>query len=210
MRAIAEMAARDRKEAQRHILVMDDDRLVLAELSEGLRGAGYRVTSAASGEVAIGVARRDAPDLALLDVSVPGMSGIELGKELREQGIPFLCLSAHGDREIVKQAAEEGALGYLVKPLDIQQIVPSIEAALTRGSEIRKLRQSEGQLTAALAGTREISMAIGLLMMRDCIDRTKAFELLRSHARSQRRPVAEVARELLASAEKLNKINSIK
>jgi len=203
------MAARSEVLKQRHILVVDDDRLVLAALSEGLRGAGYRVTSAASGEVAIGVAGRDAPDLALLDVSMPGMSGIELGKLLREQGIPFLCLSAYGDQEIVRQAAEEGALGYLVKPLDIQQIVPSIEAALSRAAEIRKLRETEAQLNVALAGSREISMVVGLLMQRDRLDRTMAFELLRSHARSQRRPIAEVAGELLSSAEKLNKIHKI-
>lgn len=111
--------------------------------------------------------------------------------------------------EMVAQAAEGGAPGYLVKPLAVQQIMPSIEAALTRGSEIRKLRENEAQLTTALAGSREISMVVGLLMQRDRLNRTKAFELLRSHARSQRRPLAEVAGELLASAEKLNKINNI-
>ena len=210
MRAIAEMAARNRKEAQRHILVVDDDRLVLAELSEGLRGAGYRVTSAASGEIAIGVAGRDAPDLALLDVRMPDMSGIELGRRLREQsGVPFLYFSAYGDQDVVRQAVEEGALGYLVKPLDIQQIAPSIEAALTRAAEIRKLRETEAQLNTALAGSREISMAVGLLMMRDRLDRKQAFELLRSHARAQRRPIAMVAEDVLNSAEKLYAINKL-
>ena len=204
------MAARNDVKAQRHILVVDDDRLVLAALAEGLRGAGYRVTGAAGGEDALMIAGRDAPDIALLDMRMPGMSGIELGRKLRELAIPFLFLSAYGDQEIVRQAADEGALGYLVKPLDIQQIVPSIEAALTRAAEIRKLRESEAQLNAALAGSREISMVVGFLMQRDRLDRERAFELLRSHARSQRRPVAEVAGELLASAEKLNKINNIK
>ena len=203
-------AARNDVKAQRHILVVDDDRLVLAALAEGLRGAGYRVTGAAGGEDALAIAGRDAPDIALLDVRMPGMSGIELGRKLREQAIPFLFLSAYGDQEIVRQAADEGALGYLVKPLDIQQIVPSIEAALTRAAEIRKLRESEAQLNAALAGSREISMVVGLLMQRDRLDRARAFELLRSHARSQRRPVAEVAGELLTSAEKLNLINKLK
>lgn len=203
------MAARSEVLKQRHILVVDDDRLVLAALSDGLRGAGYRVNGASSGEDALGIAGRDAPDLALLDVRMPGMSGIELGRKLRERGIPFLFLSAYGDQEIVRQAAEEGALGYLVKPLDIQQIVPSIEAALSRAAEIRKLRETEAQLNVALAGSREISMVVGLLMQRDRLDRTMAFELLRSHARSQRRPIAEVAGELLSSAEKLNKIHKI-
>ncbi|OGA21721.1 MAG: hypothetical protein A3I02_15360 [Betaproteobacteria bacterium RIFCSPLOWO2_02_FULL_67_26] len=205
------MAASDPAKSQRHILVVDDDRLVLAALSEGLRSAGYRVTGSASGDDALVIAERDAPDLALLDVRMPGMDGIELGRRLREQrGVPFLYLSAFGDLEVVKQAAEEGALGYLVKPLDIQQIVPSIEAALTRAAEIRKLRQSEDQLSTALAGSREISMAVGLLMMRDRINREQAFDLLRGNARSQRRPIAEVAGELLGSAENLYTIRKLK
>ena len=191
-----------KKKPQRHILVVDDDRLVLAALAEGLRGAGYRVTGVARGEDALASAGRDAPDLALLDVRMPGMSGIELGRRLREQfGLPFLYLSAYGDQDVVQQAVDEGALGYLVKPLDIQQIAPSIEAALTRAGEIRSLRQSEDQLNKALAGSREISMAVGLLMMRDRINREQAFELLRSNARSRRQPITEIAEQLLSSAE---------
>jgi len=196
------MAAQARIKPQRHILVVDDDRLVLAALAEGLRGAGYRVTGVAGGEDALASAGRDAPDLALLDVRMPGMNGIELGRRLREQfNVPFLFLSAYGDQDAVQRAVDEGALGYLVKPLDIYQIAPAIEAALTRAGEIRRLRASEGQLNAALAGSREISMAVGLLMMRDRINRQQAFELLRSNARSRRRPIAEIAEQLLSSAE---------
>ena len=198
------------KKPQRHILVVDDDRLVLAALAEGLRGAGYRVTGVASGEEALASVARDAPDLALLDVRMPGMSGIELGRQVREKfGVPFLYLSAYGDQAMVQQAVDEGALGYLVKPLDIQQIVPSIEAALTRAGEIGKLRQSEEQLTTALAGNREISMAVGLLMMRDRMNREQAFDTLRGNARAQRRPIGEVAKELLSSAENLYTIRKL-
>src|SRR5690349_18194873 len=196
------MEIQPKKKMQRHILVVDDDRLVLAALAEGLRGAGYRVTGAASGEDALTSAARDAPDLALLDVRMPGMGGIELGRRMREQfSVPFLYLSAYGDQDMVQQAVGEGALGYLVKPLDIQQIVPSIEAALTRAGEIGALRKSEGQLNKALTGSREISMAVGLLMMRDRINRERSEELLRSNARSRRQPITEVAEQLLSSAE---------
>jgi len=203
------MALPRKKEAQQHILVVDDDRLVLAALAEGLRGAGYRVTGTASGKDALGLVAHDVPDLALLDVRMSGMTGIELGGKLRELGIPFLFLSAYGDQEIVRQAAEEGALGYLVKPLDIQQIVPSIEAALARGGDLRKLRENEAQLNTALAGSREISMAVGLLMMRDRLDRKQAFGLLRANARSQRRSIAELAKELLTSAENLYTVKEL-
>jgi AmiR/NasT family two-component response regulator len=190
------IAAPERRKVQRHILVVDDDRLVLAALAEGLRAAGF--------------AGRDAPDLALLDVRMPGMSGIDLGQHLRERfGVPFLYLSAYGDKGVVQQAVDEGALGYLVKPLDIQQIVPSIEAALQRAGEIGKLRETESQLNTALASSREISMAIGLLMMRDRVNRDQAFDTLRSNARAQRRPLAEVAKELLNSAENLYTIKKL-
>ena len=199
---------RRKADKARHILVVDDDRLVLAALAEGLRGAGYRVTGAAGGEDALVAAGRDAPDIALIDVRMPGMSGIVLGGKLREAGVPFLYLSAYGDEDVVEAAVREGALGYLVKPLDIQQIVPSIEAALTCAAQFRKLRETEAQLNTALTGSREISMAVGLLMLRDRLNRDQAFEALRANARSQRRQVAEVAKELLVSAEKLYTIRS--
>ena len=204
------VAAREKNQARRHILVVDDDRLVLAALCEGLRAVGYRVTGTANPQDALDVAGRDAPDLALLDVRMPVMDGIELGRKLREQGsVPFLYLSAYGDKDVVKRATDEGALGYLVKPLDIQQIVPSIEAALARGTDLRKLRESEAQLNTALSGSREVSMAVGLLMMRDRLNRKQAFDLLRTNARSQRRTVAEVAKELLGSAENLYTIRKL-
>jgi response regulator NasT len=87
--------------------------------------------------------------------------------------------------------------------------VPSIEASLTRARDIARLRQSEAQLTTALAGNREISMAVGLLMIRDRINREQAFETLRGNARAQRRPIAEVAKDLLASAENLYTIRKL-
>jgi response regulator NasT len=190
---------------QRHVLVVDDDRLVLASLSRGLRHAGYRVSEAANGEDALGLVQKSTPDLALLDVRMPGMNGIELGRLMHEQvGVPFLYLSAYGQADIVAQAAEHGALGYLVKPLDIAQILPALETALSRAAEIRALREKEGQLTTALGGSRDVSVAIGLLMERHHVDREEAFEALRGRARSARRPLADVAREILESSENLN------
>ena len=189
----------------RHILVVDDDRLVLASISRGLKQAGYRVSEASNGEDAVNAAGKSLPDLALLDVRMPVMNGIELGRLLREHaGVPFMYLSAYGQADIVTQAAEQGALGYLVKPLEIAQILPAVETALSRAAEIRNLRDKEGQLTTALAGSREVSMAVGLLMERHHLGRDEAFEALRSRARAGRRALPDVAREVLESSEKLN------
>jgi AmiR/NasT family two-component response regulator len=186
-----------------HILVADDDRLVLADLSRGLRDAGYRVSTAVHGEGALRIVDEDMPDLALLDMRMPGMSGVELAGRLRNR-VPVLFLSAYGDADIVREAAEQGALGYLVKPLGISQILPSLQAALMQAEELGGLREKENQLTTALAANRETAMALGVLMERKGIDRKQAFELLRTHARSTRRSVHSIANELLDASEKLN------
>lgn len=190
------------------LLVADDDRLVLATLSEGLRQAGYEVVTAASGAEALEAAAGGMFDLAILDVRMPGMDGLELARRLHDYTrIPFFFLSAYGDMNLVRQAVQHGALGYLIKPLDVPQIVPSIEAALMRAREIRQLRETEAQLNAALSVEQRTRMAVGLLMEREHLDRKAAFDLLRSQARSQRRKLAEVADELLAAAEKLNEFS---
>lgn len=176
------------------IVVADDDRLVLYTIAAGLRGAGYEVLEAEEGEQAYRLCVESAPDLALLDVRMPVMSGLEVARRLRlERDTPVLFLSAYGDADTVKQAVDEGALGYLVKPLDNTQIIPAIEAALARAGEIRKLRETEENLSAALKSSREISVAVGLIMERYDLRAEEAFEALRSYARSLRRKISDVA-----------------
>lgn len=187
------------------VLLVDDDRLVLFTLADGLSQAGYAVQACVSAEEALRVIAVALPDMAVLDVRMPGQSGIELARHLREAAeVPFIFLSAYSESDLVKQAAEHGALGYVVKPADIPQLVPAIEAALARASELRGLRATGEQLQVALNESREVSMAVGLIMERRRLDRQAAFELLRSSARSQRRRIGEVAQEILAAAELLN------
>ena len=112
------------------ILVVDDNRLVLATLSDGLTRAGYHVWDADNGDDAILIARAQRPQLALLDIRMEGKSGFDVAHYLRHQcGMPFMFLSAFSDEQTVAQVKALGAVAYLVKPLDIKQIVPAVEAA---------------------------------------------------------------------------------
>jgi response regulator NasT len=189
--------------AEAHLLVVDDDRLVLISLARGLRQAGYRVSTAADGEQALAAVAADAPALALLDVRMPGIDGIELGRRLHERGgIPCLYLSAYGDEDTVARAAAQGALGYLVKPLDVPRILPSIGAALARAVELRRLRAADADLTVQFEAHREIGIAVGLLMQRHGFTRHQAFELLRTRARAARRSVKSIAKDILTDSEK--------
>ena len=112
------------------ILVVDDDRLVLAMVVHGLSQAGYEVIDADNGDDAILLAREHRPDLALLDIRMEGKTGFDVAQYLREAvHTPFVFLSAFSDEQTVAKVQALGALAYLVKPLEVQQIVPAIDAA---------------------------------------------------------------------------------
>ncbi|GAO37376.1 chemotaxis protein CheY [Sulfuricella sp. T08] len=181
------------------ILVVDDDRLILFTLAKGLRDAGYTVIEADSGEQAIEMCADISPDLAVLDIHMPGLSGLEVGQWLKEHTCtPFIFLSAYNDQATMRQATDSGALGYLVKPLDVDRILPTIQAALARAEDMHQLQQSEQHLNMALKSSRDISLAMGILMERNHINQQEAFELLRGSARNQRRKTAEIAVEIIA------------
>lgn len=187
------------------VMIVDDDRVILNILAEGLRDLGYEVSAAACGEEALKLAREGGHDLAVLDMRMPEMSGLEVARELKLiGGTPFVFLSAFGDEAVVQEAAQAGALGYLVKPLDIPQLVPFIEAAIARGREIEMLRNTAEQLEKALKIEQKTRTAVGIIMERKGLDRQEAFELLRGRARTQRRKIAEVAEDLVVAVEQTN------
>ncbi|WP_177419740.1 ANTAR domain-containing response regulator [endosymbiont of Lamellibrachia barhami] len=190
------------------LLLADDDGVVLATFGKGLRDAGYAVMEADSGEAAIGLAQNDRPDLAILDVRMPGMSGVEVAKEMRKIGVPVIFLSAYDGREIVESAVLEGALGYVVKPIDVSRMIPTIEAALGRAQELGELKLVGERLNHALDTGNLVNVAVGLIMERQRINRQEAFEVIRSRARSQRRKVRDVAAELLDAWDSLHELTA--
>ncbi len=186
-----------------HILLVDDDRLVLTTLSHGLQRAGYRVSSADSAEDAEHIlAAGIRPDLAILDVRMPGNSGLQLAQRLRQlDHIPFLMLSAYSDAATVEQANACGALSYLVKPIDLAQLAPAVAAALARAHELHTLNASRQQLQAALDSERDISIAVGITMAQQQLGRDAAFAALRNTARSQRCKLAVLAAQVIQRSE---------
>jgi len=194
------------------ILVVDDNRLVLATLSDGLTRAGYHVYDADNGDDAILLARAHRPDLALLDIRMEGKSGFDVAQYLRTHcRMPFMFLSAFSDEQTVAQVKALGAVAYLVKPLDIKQIVPAVEAAFAHLEAQVGAPPAEPGVAAggALPGASSealdttTAMAVGVLMHRYSLTRREATErLLRQAAADQRSPQA-AAELLLAAVEQL-------
>jgi response regulator NasT len=191
------------------ILVVDDDRLVLATLSHGLSQAGYEVIDADNGDDAILLAREHKPDLALLDIRMEGKSGFDVAAYLREYcQMPFMFLSAFSDDETVRQVKELGAVAYLVKPLDIRQIVPAVEAAFAHQGTRRNEGAAGHPKDRALAGgepmAQSVAMAVGVLMHRYSLPRGAALDRLERLAASEGRALADQAERLLEAVELLS------
>ncbi len=190
------------------LLVVDDDRLVLATLVSGLKSAGFDVVEADNGDDAILLARANPPQLALLDIRMQGKSGLDVARYLKANtDVPFMFLSAFNDAATVKEAAGYGALGYLVKPLDIRQVVPAIRAALARAEEMRGLRANaagRGNTAEENANQRVLWLAAGILSERHRLAPEVAVERLRREAVARNIDPLVLAGEVVAASTALN------
>jgi two-component system, response regulator PdtaR len=190
------------------ILVVDDDRLVLATVTHGLAQAGYEVIDADNGDDAILLAREHRPQLALLDIRMEGKSGFDVAETLRDAyAIPFMFLSAFADEATLAKVHELGAMDYLIKPLDVGQIVPSVDAVFDRlrGGAVPPAA-AVVPAVAAVPGTGlfdPVPLAVGVLMHRHSLGRAQALQRLQRLALEHQRSPAEQAERLLAAIEEL-------
>lgn len=193
------------------ILVVDDDRLVLATVVAGLRQAEFEIIEADNGDDAILLARKHKPVLAILDMRMQGKSGMEVARYLAANtNTGFMFLSAFGDADIIEEATRMGALGYLVKPLDVKQIVPAVRAALARvqerGGEPRAPSPARPATVSPAGGVREQHVAIGILMERLRLDYDRALEALRAQARSEGRSLDDMAASMVDAANRSSSV----
>ncbi len=115
------------------ILLVDDERAIVESLRYALEKEGYEVLEAGDGSEALDVARAQSPDLILLDIMLPGMSGFEVCRVLRqESAIPILMLTARGDEPDRVVGLDLGADDYITKPFSLREVLARIRAALRR------------------------------------------------------------------------------
>lgn len=207
--------------SRRRILVVDDDRLVLATVVHGLVHAGFDVVDADNGDDAILLARQHRPDLALLDIRMDGMSGFDVARYLRDAlQIPFMFLSAFSDEATLAQIRSLGALASLVKPLDIAQIVPAVEAALVQAHAMAAARSPEGPVTEPAVPVapapvvelalppadplqQSVSIAVGIVMHRFSLARGPALDRLQRLAAQEGRSLDQTCAAMIQALEQL-------
>lgn len=193
------------------ILVVDDDRLVLAAVTHGLAQAGYEVVDADNGDEAILKARQLRPEIALLDIRMEGKSGFDVAEYLRDVArIPFMFLSAFADEATIAKVHELGAVAYLIKPLDIDQILPTVDEAFARlrAGELAPApapQPAAAPVAAPLADpiSDPLPLAVGVLMHRHSLTRAAARQRLQRMAAEQGISEAAQAERLVAAVEEL-------
>lgn len=204
--------------AKGRILVVDDDRLVLATVTHGLAQAGYEVIDADNGDDAILLARQQRPELALLDIRMEGKTGFDVAEYLRDVAhVPFMFLSAFADADTRAKVDALGALAYLVKPLDVGQIVPTVDQVFARlrsgaGAPAPPAPAAVPAVPPAVApappaalpvADDPVPLALGILMHRYSLTRRQAAERLRQQAADKGLPTATQAERLVAAVEEL-------
>ena len=185
------------------VLIAEDETIIRLDLRGLLEGAGHEVCAEArDGIEAVELARSEQPDVALLDVKMPRLDGIEAARQiLQERPIPIVMLTAYGQDELVSRAVEAGVFGYLVKPFREADLLPAIQTARARHDELAALREEADSLAEALTARKAIERAKGLLMEKESLSEADAFARLRKASQISGRPLKVVAEALIATFE---------
>ena len=182
-------------QAARRVLIAEDEALIRLDLSEMLREEGYDVVGeAGDGQEAVELAESLRPDLVIMDVKMPRRDGIDAAAEIAAKRIaPIVVLTAFSQRELVEKARDAGAMAYLIKPFSISDLVPAIELAVSRFSEITELEREVADLGERLETRKLIERAKGILQAKHAMTEPEAFQWMQRAAMDRRTTMKRVA-----------------
>jgi two-component system, NtrC family, nitrogen regulation response regulator NtrX len=139
---------------KRRILVIDDEAAIRDSLRMILEYEDYEFTGASSGPEGVAAVRRDAPDMVILDIKMPGMNGLDALAEIRkvDESLPVAMISGHGTITDAMQATRLGAFDFIEKPFTSERVLVTV----AKGLELRSLRQENRELKLAMEARYEI------------------------------------------------------
>ena len=181
------------------VVISEDEAIIRMDLRETLEEEGYEVVGETGrGDQAVELARALQPDLAILDIKMPGMDGVEAARIINGEKIcGVLMLTAFSQREVVEDARDAGALAFLVKPFQKSDLIPAIEVAMGRFRELRTLTGEIDALGEQLEARKFIERAKGVLMDECAMTENDAFSFIQRTAMSERTRMRDVAERIL-------------
>lgn len=182
------------------ILIADDESIIRMGLRSMLEGLGHQVIAASNGREAIRMAERQRPDLAILDIRMPFTDGLQAARALASANpLPILLLTAYSEADLIERASDLPIHGYLVKPIQPEELGAAIAVAVKRFGESRALAERTAQLEAELAARKLIDRAKGRLMLTGLTE-DDAYRAIQERARRERQSMVAAARAILAEA----------
>ena len=181
------------------VVIAEDEAIIRMDLRETLEEEGYQVVGETGrGDQAVDLVRELQPDLAVLDIKMPGMDGLEAARVINDERIcGVLMLTAFSQREVVEEARDAGALAFLVKPFQKSDLVPAIEVAMGRFRELQALSGEIDALGEQLESRKIIDRAKGVLMDEVGLSESDAFAFIQSTAMKERTRMRAVADRIL-------------
>ncbi|HXH58101.1 ANTAR domain-containing response regulator [Iamia sp.] len=182
------------------VVIAEDEAIIRLDLSETLQEEGYEVVAETGrGDDAVRLVRELQPDIAILDIKMPGLDGLSAAREIAgERLAAVLILTAFSQRDLIERARDAGALGYLVKPFQKAELLPAIEVALGRFREMKALHDQATSLEEQLESRKSVDRAKGRLMDDHSLTEGAAFSFIQKTAMRERRTMRNVADEVLA------------
>lgn len=185
------------------VVIAEDEALIRLDLKEMLEEEGYTVVGeAGDGEQAVELAREHRPDLVILDVKMPRLDGISAAEKIAEESIaPVLMLTAFSQRDLVERARDAGAMAYLVKPFSKSDVVPAIEMAVSRFTELKQLEKEIADLTQRLETRKLVDRAKSILQTAYGLSEPAAFRWIQKTSMDRRMSMQQVAEAVIQDAE---------
>ena len=182
------------------VVVAEDEAIIRMDLRELLQEEGYEVVAECGrGDEAVELVREHRPDVALLDIKMPGMDGISAARAIAGERLAAVVLvSAFSQRELIEEASDAGVHGYVVKPFERHDLAPAIEVALARFRSEQQLVEAAEGAEEQLATRKVVDRAKGVLMDRHGLPEHAAFEFVQKTAMRERRTMKAVAEEVIA------------
>ncbi|MGW3246425.1 ANTAR domain-containing response regulator [Streptomyces sp. NPDC001070] len=181
------------------VVIAEDEALIRLDLKEMLEEEGYSVVGeAGDGETAVKLAEELRPDLVILDVKMPVLDGISAAERIAKEKIaPVLMLTAFSQRELVERARDAGAMAYLVKPFSKSDVVPAIEMAVSRFTELRALEDEIADLSLRLETRKLVDRAKSVLQTKYGLTEPAAFRWIQKTSMDRRMTMQAVAQAVL-------------
>lgn len=181
------------------VVIAEDEAIVRLDLKEILEEEGYDVVGETGrGDVAVELVRDHRPDLAILDIKMPGGDGLTAARQISAERLSaVLILTAFSQRTLIDQARQAGALAYLVKPFQKSELLPAIEMAIGRFSEMKALDDQVKNLEERLEVRKVVERAKGVLMDEGNMKEHDAFTWIRTTAMGERVRMDEIARRVI-------------